>query len=252
MKRHLIAAILIAVICASSTAHAAPPIFKEKKYFGPMPFSNVSLSAGFLDGADFSLLTDALNNWAVARNGHDTFGNLALAPSVRLSYEYQMTPNHFLKVSSSFSYLKQGSVGAYVAEYPDTNYSLDIARTLKVYLLTFEAGFSYYFVPPAPESFSPYAGAGFAAVVPLVRLDTESSLHETGQPFANPGENVSQNSFQAGLHLEFGMNYYLSNRFALGMEGKYQMAQSKFDVHGANFDLKYTGFILAINVVYYL
>ena len=252
MKRHLIAALLIVVICACSTAHAAPPIFKEKKYFGPMPFGSLSLSVGFLDGVDFTLLTDALNNWAVARHGYDTFGDLPLAPSARLSYEYQMTPNHVLKVSSTFTYLKQGSVGKYVAEYPDTNYNLDIARTLKVYLLTFEAGFSYYFVPPAPESFSPYAGAGFAAVVPLVRLDTESSLHSSGAPFANPGENVSKNSFEAGLHMEFGMNYYLSNRFAMGMEGKYQMAQSKLTVHGGNFDLKYTGFILSLNLIYYL
>jgi hypothetical protein len=36
------------------------------------------------------------------------------------------------------------------------------------------------------------------------------------------------------------------------MEGKYQMAQSKFDIHGGNFDLKYTGVILSLNVIYYL
>ncbi|MGD1048785.1 MAG: hypothetical protein ABR899_08565 [Candidatus Krumholzibacteriaceae bacterium] len=250
MKRHLIAALLIVVICACSTAHSAPPIFKEKKYFGPMPFGSLSLSVGFLDGADFSQLTDALNNWAVARHGYDTFGGLSPAPSARLSYEYQMTPNHVLKLSSTFSYLKQGSEGKYVAEFPDTNYSLKIDRTLKVYLLTFEAGFSYYFIVPTPESFSPYAGAGFAAVVPLVRLDTESTL--AGHPFANPGESVSKNSLEAGLHMEFGMNYYLSNRFAMGMEGKYQMAQSKFDIHGGNFDLMYTGFILSLNLMYYL
>ena len=252
MKRQWVAAILIVVICACSAAHAAPPIFKDKKYFGPMPFGSLSLSVGFLDGADFSLLTDALNDWAVARHGSDNFGDLPLAPSARLSYEYQLTPNHFLRVSSTFTYLKQTSTGSYIAAYPDTNYALDIARTLKVYLLTFEAGFSYYFITPAPESFSPYAGAGFGAVIPMVRLDTKSSLAENGAPFANPGENVSSNTFEAGLHVEFGMNYYLSNRFALGMEGKYQMAQSKFDIHGGNFDLKYTGVILSLNLVYYL
>ena len=216
MKRHLVAAILIVAMCACSIAYAAPPIFKDKKYFGPMPFGSLSLSVGFLDGADFSLLTDALNDWAVARHGSDNFGDLPLAPSARLAYEYQLTPNHFLRVSSTFTYLKQTSTGSYIAAYPDTNYALDIARTLKVYLLTFEAGFSYYFITPAPESFSPYAGAGFGAVIPMVRLDTKSSLAENGAPFANPGENVSSNTFEAGLHVEFGMNYYLSNRFALG------------------------------------
>ena len=215
-----------------------------------MPPGNLSLSLGFLDGADFTALTDALNNWAVARHGYDNFEDLPLAPTGRLSYEYQLTPNHYLKLSSTLSYLKQTSIGTYVASYPDTNYNLDIRRTFKVYLFTLDAGFVYYFTPPTPEGFSPYAGAGFAAVVPLARLHTESSLD--GRPFANPGENVSQNSFEAGLHMEFGMNYYLSNRYAMGIEGKYQMAESKFDIHGGNFDLKYTGFILAFTLMYYL
>jgi opacity protein-like surface antigen len=250
MKRDLIAALVAVAVLACSTAHSAPPIFKEKKYFGPMPYNSFSLSIGFLDGADFKYLTDALNNWAVARHGYDTFEELPLGPNVRLSYERRLTPNHFLKLSSSFSYLKQNSIGAYVAQYPDTNYSLDIERTLKVYLLSLEAGFSYYFIPPEPERFSPYAGAGFSAVVPMVHLHTDSFLD--GRTFANPAESISQSSFQAGLHMEFGMSYFLSNRYAFGLEGKYQMAQSKFDIHGGNFDLSYTSLILSLSMIYYL
>ena len=45
--------------------------------------------------------------------------------------------------------------------------ALDIKRNFKVYLLTLEAGFMYYFTPPEPQRFSPYAGAGFAAVLTL-------------------------------------------------------------------------------------
>jgi opacity protein-like surface antigen len=250
MKKNLIAALVIAAVFASSTAQSAPPIFKEKKYFGPMPFNGFSLNVGFLDGADFSYLTEALNNWAEARYGYDTFKEMPLAPSWRLSYERKITPNHVLKLSSTFTYITQESNGEYVAEYPDTNYALQILRTIKVYLLSLEAGFSYYFVTPEPQRFSPYAGAGFAAVIPMVRLKTDSFL--SGRPFSNPGETISQNSFQAGLHMEFGVTYFLSNRYALGFEGKYQMAQSKFDIHGGNFDLRYTGLILSLGLTYYL
>lgn len=252
MKKHSILIVVVVSMFACSVAHGAPPIFKEKKFFGPIPYNSFSFAAGFLDGADFTYLTEHLNNWANAHGkGHDTFEELSPAPYGRLSYERQLTPNHFLKGSASMSYLNTSSVGAYVAEYPDTNYNLAISRTLKVYLLTLEAGFSYYFVSPEPQRASPYAGAGFAAVVPMVRLDTKSTMSD-GTPFSNPGENVSRNSFQAGLHMEFGVNYYFTNRYAAGLEGKYQMSQSKFYIHDGNFDLKYTGFILSLNLIYYL
>ena len=38
---------------------------------------------------------------------------------------------------------------------------------------------------------------------------------------------------------------------AAGMEGRYQMSQSKFDIHNANFDLDYSGLSLAVNFYYY-
>jgi opacity protein-like surface antigen len=252
MRRYLIPAILLAAFLAASTTQAAPPIFKEKKYFGPIPYNSISISAGFLDGADFKNLTDHLNEWAVARHGVDNFEDISLGTYGRVSYERQLTPNHFLKLSGAFNYITQSSVGNYVASLNDTlNVPLNITRDFKVYLVSLEAGFNYYFVPPEPERFSPYAGAGFAGVIPITRLKTESRT-EDGAPFSNPGEDVSHNSFQAGLHLEFGMSYFLSNRYAMALEGKYQMAQSKFDIHGGNFDLSYTGFILSLNLTYYL
>lgn len=251
MKKYPIFVLVVVSMLACSVAQGAPPIFKEKKLFGPIPYNSFSLAVGFFDGADFTYLTEHLDNWAKARNGSETFEELSPAPYGRLSYERQLTPNHFFKGSTTLSYINTSSVGNYVAEYPDTNYALDIQRTLEVYLLTFEVGFSYYFVPPEPQRVSPYVGAGFAGVVPMVRLNTESTTSD-GNPFSNPGENVSQNSFEAGLHLEFGMTYVITNRYAAGIEGKYQMAQSKFYIHDGNFDLKYTGFILSLNLIYYL
>jgi hypothetical protein len=251
MKRYSVLVLVVVSLLVCSVAQSAPPIFKEKKLFGPIPYNSLSFSVGFLDGPDFTYLTGHFNDWAKARYGSDTFEELSPSPYGRLSYERQLTPNHFFKGSASMSYINTSSVGNYVAVFPDTNYALDIERTFKVYLLTLETGFSYCFVPPEPQRFSPYVGAGFAAVVPMVRLDTKSTMSD-GKPFSNPGENVSRNSFQAGLHMEFGMTYFITNRYAAGLEGKYQMSQSKFYIHDGNFDLKYTGFILSLNLIYYL
>lgn len=252
MKKCMIAAVLLAVIVASSAAYSAPPIFKERKYYGPVPYNSLSFSAGFLDGADFKYLTEHLDNYARDRNGYDNFEELGLAPYGRLSYERQLTPNHFFKASTSVSYIKATSLGNLVAQYPDTNYNLDIQRTFKVYLLTLEAGFAYYFTTPEAQRFSPYAGAGFAAAVPMARLRTESTVVGSDEPFSNPGENVSRNSLQAGLHMEFGLAYFMTDRYAAALEGKYQMMQSKFYIHDGNFDLNYAGFILSLNLIYYL
>jgi hypothetical protein len=253
MKRYSILFLVVASLLVCSVAQGAPPIFKEKKYFGPIPYNSVFLAVGFLDGADFTYLTEHFDTWAKARNGSDTFEELSPAPYGRLSYERQLTPNHFLRTSVSMSYIKTSSDGSYVTSVDDTtNVALDIERTLKVYLLTLEAGFSYYFTAPAPQLFSPYVGAGFAAVVPMVRLDTESTRTSDGTPFSNPLESASRNSFEAGLHMEFGMTYFITNRYAAGLEGKYQMSQSKFYIHNGNFDLKYSGFILSLNLIYYL
>jgi hypothetical protein len=251
MKKYAVLVVVVSLLVCSA-AQGAPPIFKEKKLYGPIPPNGLTLSIGFLDGADLSYLTDHFNEWAVARYGMDTFEELSPAPHGRLTYERPLTPNHFFKGSAGLTYISTSSDGNYVATIDDTTHvPLDIQRTIDVYLLSFEVGFSYYFVPPEPQSFSPFVGAGFSAVVPMVRLETKSWT-EDGEPFENPGENVEQNSLEAGLHLELGLSYFITNRFAAGLEGKYQMAQSKFEIHGGNFDLSYTGFILSLNLTYYL
>jgi len=244
-------AILFVSLLACSVARAEPPIFKEKKFFGPIPPNGLSLAIGFIDGADFDYLTEHFNTWAEARKGFDNFAEISTSPSGRLSYERQLTPNHFFKGTAGLSYIHTASDGYYVVAQPDTNYELDIERSLKVYLVTFEAGFSYYFTPPEPQSFSPYVGAGFMAAVPMVRLETTSTKSD-GTPFSSPEENVSRNSFEAGWHMELGLHYFITNRFAAGLEGKYQMAQSKFYIHNGNFDLSYASFVFSLSFTHYL
>ncbi len=249
MKRAIATAVLLAAF-AASTAQAEPPIFKDKKYFGTISYNGLSIGVGFLDGADFDYLFEHLDNWANERNGYDNWELLSISPYGHIRYERQLTPNHYFKSVASLSHISSSSIGDYFAAFPDTTLYLTFERDFSVYLLSLDVGFSYAFVSPEPQRFSPYVGGGFSAVVPFVSLETQ--CYDNGEPFDNPDESIEETSLQAGLHFEFGMNYYLTNRYALGIEGKYQMSQSKFDIHGGNFDLSYAGFVLTLNLTYFL
>lgn len=256
MKKTIAVVTVLVVAIAAASVHAAPPLFKQKKYFGPIPFNTFTFAVGFLDGPTAENFTDYLSFWAEQRNGYDSWEYFTTSPFARVGYERQMTPNHFFRASASFGYLSTSSIGEYVASVYDVegdslrNVQLDIERDLKVYLFQLEAGFSYYFLSPEPRNFSPYIGAGLSAVIPLVRLETQS-WEQDGTTFDNPGENVSRNSVEPGFHAELGLNYYISNRYSLGMEGRYQLSKSDFYHHGANFDIEYSGFTLTLDFNYH-
>lgn len=253
MKKYLCLLIVLVIAMTTADVSSAPPIFKQKKYYGPIPLNTISLSIGFIDGPDAEYLTNHLDEWAFQRNGYDIFESIATSPYLRIGYERQLTPNHFFRTSIGFAYLKTESIGFYVAQVPQADTTalipLEINRTFKVYLFSLEAGFAYYFISPEVRRFSPYVGAGFAAVFPLARLNTDS--YNEGHLFSNPGENISRNSFEAGMHTEFGMIYYITNRYSAGIEGRYQMSQSKFYIHNGNFDINYAGFTLTLNLYHH-
>ena len=253
MKRFLQMSIVFIVMITAADAGFAQTLFKQKKYFGPIPFNTVSLSIGFIDGPSAELLAADLDHWALTegRAGYDDFELISTSPFARVGYQRQLTPNHFLRTSFCFSYLKTSSLGFYHAINDPPPFGIDIKRTLKIYLLSLEIGFAYYLISPEVRHISPYVGGGFAAIFPLVRLDNESFLSDDGSPFPNPGENVSRNSLEAGIHGEFGMTYYITNRYSAGIEGRYQMAQSKFYTHKGNSDIDYAGFSLSMNLYHH-
>jgi len=248
MKRGSLFFLVLILLMIGTQLKAGPPEFKKKIYYGPIPVNSASVSVGFLDGPSAQYLTDHLANWAQLRNGDDVFDEFSNSPFFRLGYERQVAPDYAFRFSFTFAYLKTSSYGHYIAQ-GDSLFPLDIRRTFKVYLLSIEGGLMYYFIEPKPQSFSPYVGGGMAAVFPLTRLTTDTYFE--GKPFSNPGENVSRNSFEAGAHMEFGMVYYITNRYAGAMEGRYQISQSKFYIHEGNFDISYNGFSLALNFYYY-
>jgi len=123
-------------------------------------------------------------------------------------------------------------------------------RTLKAYLLSLDVGFLYYMVKPEVQQIAPYIGGGFSGFIPMERLET-TMYTESGDHYPNPNETISENSFEVGVHGEFGIVYYITNRYTAGLEGRYQKSQSKFTIHGGNFDVDYSGLTLSLVLQYF-
>ena len=148
MKKTTMLLTVLVIAALAANALAAPPLFKQKKFYGPIPFNTFTFAVGFLDGPTAENFTDYLSRWAVHRNGYDNWDYYSTSPYARVGYERQMTPNHFFRTSLSFAYLGTSSVGEYVASVYDVqgdslrNVQLDIERDLDDYLFQLEAGFS--------------------------------------------------------------------------------------------------------------
>lgn len=256
MKRCLAAAALIILAVSAADARPAPPIFKQRKYFGPIPYNSISIGIGFIDGPTAENFANYLNKFAVDRRGTDMLDAIDTSPFFKIAYERQLTPNHFLKTSLCFSYLKtdNNENGYYVAEL-DSATEILAERTFKVFLFSLDVGFSYSFISPEVHRLAPYIGGGFSSVFPIAQLDTknyelirlDAKNYIKGQEIPNPAENISRSSMEAGLHAEFGMMYYITNNYSASIEGRYQMAQSRFYFHDFNFVIDLAGFSLGMN-----
>ncbi|MDD3643724.1 MAG: hypothetical protein PHQ19_09720 [Candidatus Krumholzibacteria bacterium] len=249
MKRLSLLALTLAVLLPAADASAQQTLYRQKKYFGPIPLNALSVNVGFIDGPDPEYLTDHLIDWAGQRGGSESWSDWATSFYARVQYQRQITPNHVITGSANFSYLSADAAGDYFTQTDPVVY-LTTERTLKVYLLSFDAGFEYYLVKPEVRQMAPYVGGGFSAFIPLERLETTMRT-ESGAVFDNPSETASENSVEVGLHGEFGLVYFISNRYAAGFEGRYQKSQSKFTIHGGNFDIDYSGLTLSLVIQYF-
>jgi opacity protein-like surface antigen len=249
MKRLCILSLtLAATVCAADAAAQQQP-YRQKKYFGPIPLNGLSINVGFIDGPDHQYLTDHLIDWAAQRGGSESWEDWETSFYSRVQYQRQITPNHMIMGSVNFSYLSASGAGDYFTQTDPVVYLLS-ERTLTTYLLSFDAGFLYYMIKPEVQQIAPYVGGGFSAFIPIEQLETTLRT-ESGEIYDNPGESVSESSLEVGLHGEFGLVYYISNRYAAGLEGRYQKSQSKFTIHEGNFDIDYSGLTLSLVLQYF-
>jgi hypothetical protein len=249
MRKSLSIAVVLLVIFAAADVSAQSSLYKQKKQFGAIPLNNFNLFIGFLDGPDHSYLTDHLNDFAVLRGGFETWDEWSTSFYTRLGYQRQVSPNHFLVSNLNFAYLSADGRGElYTISDPPVYVTTE--RTLTTYLFSIDLGFLYYMIKPEVRKIAPYIGGGFSGVIPYEKLES-TFTQDDGTKVDNPDENVTETSFEPGVYAQFGINYYTSNKWSVAIDGRFQMAQSKFRIHGGNFDIDYAGLCLSVGLQYY-
>lgn len=243
--------IVIALLVIFSTAEVSgqSSLYKQKKYFGAIPMNGINLFVGFLDGPDHQYLTEHLSNYAELRGGSESWEDWSTSFYMRAGYQRQVSPNHFLVTNFNFAYLSaDGNGELYTITDPPVYVTSE--RTLSTYLFSIDLGFLYYMIKPEVQKIAPYIGGGFSGIIPYEKLES-TFTEDDGTVLDTPNENVTETSFEPGVYAQFGINYYISNKWGATIDGRFQMTQSKFKIHDANFDIDYSGLCLAIGLQYY-
>ena len=249
MRKSLPVVLALLLIFVAADLSAQSSMYKKKKFFGAIPMNGVNVFVGFLDGPDHKYLTDHLNTFAILRGGSETWDDWSTSFYSRVGYQRQVSPNHFLVMNLNFSYLSTDGNGD-LHTRTDPSVYVTTERTLTTYLFSLDVGFLYYMIKPEVQKIAPYIGGGFSGVVPIEKLDS-TFRRDDGSVVENPDESVSETSFEPGVYAQFGINYYISNKWGVALDGRFQMTQSKFRIHGGNFDINYAGLCLAIGLQYY-
>jgi hypothetical protein len=115
------------------------------------------------------------------------------------------------------------------------------------------------------KEFQPYIGGGFSFGVPHQKfVETQTIRDPDSEGIFQPGETLREIdkdkwSFEAGVHGLLGALYYIGNRWAVSIEGRGQLLQSKFPLNAINeegeleevrFIVDFSGFVLAAGISY--
>ena len=87
-------------------------------------------------------------------------------------------------------------------------------------------------------------------MLPIEKPDS-TFRNGSGEILEIDSENVSESSFEYGVYGQFGIDYFISNKWSAALDGRFQKTQSKFHIHGGNFDIDYSGLCLSLGLKYY-
>jgi hypothetical protein len=281
MKHRVLLAAILVVVLSTATSVVAGPILKPRKYHGPIPRSSVTLSLGFLGGASNAEMFDYLSR-QVPQFARDTtqsndFGN---APLIQVSYAYKAHPQVAVRGDLYGALLQSDWTGIVVPNIDPPPGTTDqwlepvllSEKTFDVYLFALEVAAVYYFTDASVREFQPYIGGGFTFGFPYQKFkDTQTVTvpdSDPGDPDYVPATErgdvfyeleKNEFSFEAGVQGMLGALYYFDNNWAVSVEGRLQMLQSKFPLTVPNeqgnpeevkFDVDYSGFVLAAGISY--
>jgi hypothetical protein len=252
--------LFFATVLVQAALTAAEPIIKPKKYHGPIPRSSFSLRAGFLGGPENTEMIDALERYitppeeAFSEDFSDAF-------IVDATYTYKVHPQFAFRANISGAFLRTTSTGIFVPEVSNLPDSvplpaLEYTRDFDVDVFTLEASFLYYFADAAIQEFQPYIGGGFSVGVPHAKFKEVQIDADTGEVF----DTIEPDrwSVEPGVHGFLGAAYYVTNLWAVSIEGRGQMLQSRFPINvpdTANNTIEevdvivdYSGFLVTLGV----
>jgi len=281
MKHRVTLFVVFLVLLSTAAAAVAGPILKPRKYHGPIPRSSLALRVGFFAGASNSQMYDYLDTRVPAPARDETLSNdFDSAPMAELAYVYKAHPQFAVRANFYVAYLKSDWTGIIDTNIPppddatqqwlsptvNTNVSFDIL------LFTLETSALYYFTDAAVKEFQPYFGGGFSFAIPYQEFQETSTIRDRDEDPGDPGYvpefdvgevysdySKTESSFQAGVHGIVGILYYFGNRWAISLEGRGQILQSKFPLAVRNeqgepedvdFDVDLSGFMMTAGVSY--
>lgn len=261
MKPRAACLVLTFVLLSLASAFAAAePIIKPMKYHGPIPQSSFTLRAGFLGGPENTEMIDALD--ALIRAGGEAFSNdFSNALSIDACYMHKLHPQFAVRLNANASFLRTDSNGRFVppvTNLPDSVDAplLDYTRDFDVDLFVLEASALYYFADAAVQEFQTYIGGGLSLGVPHAKFNETRIDEDTGGLY----EEIDKDrwSVEPGVHAILGASYYVTNNWAVNVEGRGQIMQSRFPIDVLNREtgefeevdviVKYDGFLLNVGV----
>lgn len=229
----------------------ADPILKPRKYHGPIPKRYFTLGIGVMGGATNEEMWDLLDRMVIgtvdAETNTEDFGSSLCIDG---AYTVKVHPQFAVRARGGLTILQSESTGKWK---PETQTLRSFEREFDVWLFTLDGTALYYFQDASVKMFQTYFGAGFGAYFPYAIYTEDMTDLTTGEPL--PQTKTTEWDIQAGAHAILGFLYHTNPTTALGLEGRVQMAMSKFtldytDTVGnemtGNFDVDYTGFCLML------
>lgn len=260
MKAKSIAGFIILGLLLPHTAPLADPILKPKKYHGPIPQRSFALNVGFMAGPaneEMWGFLDRMVDQPLRRDlKTEDFGT---SFNVDVMYTVKVHPQFAVRLKGGLGVLTSSSTGLMVApsEIDTSGLAplLEFKRAFDVLLFSLEGSAMYYFQDASVNEFQSYIGGGFGFCLPYASYEGASVNEATQQPFSSLTE--TKFSMEPGVHAVLGALYHFRNDYAFQLEGRAQIAQSKFNIdlptngsgiQNLNFDVDYTGFVLVAGI----
>jgi hypothetical protein len=240
---------------------SAEPILKPRKYSGPIPRRYFTFGVGLFGGAENSLCNSD-QYWRVAWVTNNELerrielGDFGASLSLDASYAVKIHPQFAVRTRAGLGIFKSES-SAFVLPRGGTTEPplLRFERQFDVLLFSMDATGLFFLQDASVKEFQTYAGGGFSLCFPYAKYTENLTDSATTKPFPG-GKEKSDWGFQPGVHAVLGFLYHINSTIAFNVEGRVQIAQSKFTLdyltvdgmRPLNFDVDYTGFIISAGI----